>query len=220
MKPVLALIIAIICIQHSTADAQQPPYWNEIQLFKQQDKLQPPTHHAVLFVGSSSFTKWKDVQSYFPNSRIINRGFGGSTLVDVIRYAGDVIYPYHPKQVVIYCGENDLAYVDTVTAPIVLARFKTLFGLIRKHLPQANIVFISIKPSPSRQAIRTKVEAANALIKQFLATNANTVFVDVYSPMLNTAGNPRPELFLPDSLHMQPAGYAIWKKAIEPYLLK
>ncbi len=202
------------------SQAQQPPYWKEIQLLKQQDKLQPPPHHAVLFVGSSSFTKWKDVQSYFPNSRIINRGFGGSTLVDVIRYAGDVIYPYHPKQVVIYCGENDLAYVDTVTAPTVLARFKTLFAMVRHHLPHANIVFVSIKPSPSRQAIRNKVEAANALIKQFLATNANTAFVNVYSPMLNAAGNPRPELFLADSLHMQPAGYAIWKKAIEPYLLK
>jgi len=220
MKPALALVIAFILLQHATAWAQQPPYWKEIQLFKQEDKLHPPPHHAILFIGSSSFTKWKDVQSYFPQHRIINRGFGGSTLVDVIRYAGDIIYPYHPKQVVVYCGENDLAYVDTTTATTVLVRFKTLFAMVRQHVPHANIVFISIKPSPSRQALRAKVEAANALIKQFLATNANTAFVNVYNPMLNAAGYPRPELFLSDSLHMQPAGYAIWQKAIEPYLLK
>src|SRR5436190_6584865 len=99
----------------STSFAQQAPFYEDIQAFKKQDSIKPSAQHAILFVGSSSFTKWTNVQSYFPNYTIVNRGFGGSALTDVIRYAKDIIFPYHPKEIVIYCGENDLAYSDTVT---------------------------------------------------------------------------------------------------------
>ncbi len=111
------------------------PFWQEIQNFKKQDSLNFPVKNQVLFVGSSSFTMWKDVQNHFPDYKIINRGFGGSSLTDVIRYAGDVIIPYQPKQIVIYCGENDLAASDTVTSEMVVNRFKELFFMIRSKLP-------------------------------------------------------------------------------------
>src|SRR6185295_8400606 len=112
MKKSVAVIflVAFFC---SLGYAQTaPPYWEEIVAFAKQDSAQPPPKHPIVFVGSSSFTKWKGVAADFPGYPIINRGFGGSTLVDVIRYAYDVIIPYRPKQVVIYCGENDFAYVD------------------------------------------------------------------------------------------------------------
>ena len=95
--------------------------------FKKQDSLNPPPANAILFVGSSSFRKWTDVSNYFPGYTIINRGFGGSTLPDVIRYTNDIIIPYHPKQVVIYCGDNDLASSDAITADSVFERFRVLF---------------------------------------------------------------------------------------------
>src|SRR4029079_19167114 len=81
---------------------ENPPFWDDIQAFKKQDSIKPPQKHAILFVGSSSFTKWTDVQTYFPGYTIINRGFGGSTLTDVMRYANDIIFPYDPKEIVIY----------------------------------------------------------------------------------------------------------------------
>src|SRR5205085_12445340 len=91
---------------------QKTPFWDDIQAFKKQDSIQPPPQHAILFVGSSSFTKWTDVQGYFPNYTIINRGFGGSALPDLIRYENDVIFKYDPKEIVMYCGENDIAGSD------------------------------------------------------------------------------------------------------------
>src|SRR5829696_3884450 len=81
----------------------RPAFWNDIQRFKSQDSNYVPAKNAILFVGSSSFTKWTDVQDYFPGYKIINRGFGGSSLPDLIRYADDIIFPYQPKQIVIYC---------------------------------------------------------------------------------------------------------------------
>jgi lysophospholipase L1-like esterase len=160
------------------------------------------------------------VQDYFPGYTIINRGFGGSTLPDVIRYANDIIIPYAPRQVVIYCGENDLASSDTVTSNIVLERFKTLFYLIRNQLPRVPILFVALKPSPSRQKLWPAMLEANVRIRQFLKHKRRTAYADVYHAMLNSDGTLIPGLFLEDNLHMTAKGYAIWQKIINPYLLK
>ena len=146
-----------------------PPFWKDIQDFKKQDSISFPPKNAILFIGSSSFTKWTDVQSYFPGYSIINRGFGGSTLLDEIRYVNDIIFPYEPKQIVIYCGENDLASSDTVTASMVVDRFKKLFQMIREKT-DAPVAYISMKPSPSRRHLFQKMREANKLIKGFLTT--------------------------------------------------
>ena len=199
---------------------QAPPFYNDILAFKKQDAQQAPPANGILLVGSSSFTRWTDVQTYFPGYPIINRGFGGSTLPDVIRYAYDVILPYKPKQVLVYCGENDLASGDEVTADMVVLRFKTLFGIIRQNLPNAAIGFVSIKPSPSRAHIQAKVIAANKKIQAWLKTQKNAQFINVYDAMLDAKKNMRGELFVEDRLHMKPEGYAIWKKIITPYLTK
>jgi lysophospholipase L1-like esterase len=170
-----------------------PPFWNDIQNFKKQDSVSFPPKNAILLIGSSSFTKWTDVQDYFPGYTIVNRGFGGSTLLDEIFYVNDIVFPYQPKQIIIYCGENDLASSDTVTAAMVADRFKQLFQMIREKT-EAPIAFISIKPSPSRRHLIPKMREGNQLIKDFLTTQKNTSFIDVHQKMLNTIGEPIPEI--------------------------
>ena len=202
------------------AQETKPPYWNDIQAFKKLDSTNFPGTEKILFVGSSSFTKWKDVQDYFPGYPIINRGFGGSTLVDVMRYENDVIFTYQPKQIVIYCGENDIANDSTVTGKIVFERFKQLFTAIRTKLPGVPVIYISMKPSPSRWHMRDRVMDGNKRIKRFLKKKRHTVFVSVWHDMLGADGEPIKELFIEDRLHMNAKGYAIWQKLIEPHLLK
>ena len=198
----------------------QEPFYDEIRAFKIEDSLHKPPQHAILFVGSSSFTKWKDVQSYFPGYTIINRGFGGSSLPDVIRYANDIIFPYNPKEIVIYCGENDFAGDSTLAAETVFDRFKTLYEMIREKLADVPVVYISIKPSPSRREFWSKMTEANKLIKDYISKQTHASFIDVFSLMMNTNNQPKPEIFLDDSLHMNANGYKIWQKAIKPYLVK
>ena len=213
-------ILFVIGTERIVAQESKPPFWDEIQAFKKEDSIHPPMKNAILFVGSSSFNYWKTVQKDFPGYRIINRGFGGSSLPDVIRYQDDIIYPYKPKQVVIYCGENDLAASDTVSAGTVVNRFRQLFTSIRKHIPNVPIVFVSIKPSPSRQHLMPKMDSANKMVLKFLKQYRQTAFVDVYHKMLNPDGTPKQEIFRDDKLHMNPKGYSIWIKAIKPHLLK
>ena len=202
------------------AQEPKPPFWDDVQSFKKTDSVSFPPKNAILFIGSSSFTMWADVQKDFPGYTIINRAFGGSTLVDQLRYVKEVIFPYKPKQIIIYCGENDLASSDTVSGSMVANRFYKLFSLIRKKFPGVQVTYVSMKPSPSRELLLTKMIKGNELIKKYLSAKKKTAYIDVYKEMIDDEGKPRTDIFLDDNLHMNREGYAIWTKLIQPYLLK
>jgi lysophospholipase L1-like esterase len=211
----LSIIFLLFCGSHTFAQ----PFISDIQAFKKQDSVSFPPAGAILFVGSSSFTNWKDVQRYFPDKTIVNRGFGGSSLTDVIRYRNEIVFPYKPKQVVIYCGENDIAASDTVTGEMVFERFKELFNEIRNNQPGVPLVFVSLKPSPSRWHLREKMIRANQLIRKFLKKKKNTAFADMWKLMLDENGVPIGSIFLEDQLHMNASGYAIWQKKLAKLLV-
>ena len=217
IKKIQGLLFFIFLLNIATT-AQ--PFAADIAAFKKQDSISFPPKDAILFVGSSSFTKWKDVQNYFPGYTIINRGFGGSVLNDVIRYENDIIFPYQPKQIVIYCGENDVAFSDTVTGKIVLERFKKLFDDIRMQFPKTTVTFISLKPSPLRWQMKERIIETNALIKKYLKKKKNTSFINIWNSMLTAAGTPMPDIFIEDRLHMNAKGYAIWQPIIQKKLIK
>ncbi|MGE5108821.1 MAG: GDSL-type esterase/lipase family protein [Sphingobacteriales bacterium] len=215
-------IIAFLLVCNAVSSQQtKPPFWDDILKFKQQDSASIPEKNQILFVGSSSFTKWTDVQSYFPSHKILNRGFGGSAFPDLIRYERDVIFPYHAKQIVIYCGENDIAGDSSITGKIVYERFLRLYWSIRKNLLMVPIIYISMKPSPSRWQMRDKLIEGNNLIEKFSKKNKRNVkFINIWSAMLGQDGKPIETLFIEDNLHMNKDGYTIWQKIIEPFLLK
>lgn len=219
MKRICRLCVLLMLLCSTTVVAQQvAPFQDEIHAFRRADSLHAPQQHIILFVGSSSFRLWSDVQNYFPDYPIINRGFGGAVIPDVIYYAEDVIFPYAPRQIVVYCGENDVA--GGTDSKDVAEHFKQLFFLIRKRLPNVSIAYVGMKPSPSREKYFAVMQQGNQLIKNFLWQQPHTVYINVWDVMLDNNGHPRTELFRDDMLHMKPAGYALWKQAIEPYLLK
>jgi len=207
----------IICIQmlffYAIGEAQNPPYWNDIQAFKKQDSIAKPAHYKTLFIGSSSFTKWKTLEQDLPEYAPLNRAFGGSTLLDVIRYRDDIIYNYNPERIVVYCGENDVAFSDTVTGKIVLERFKVLYQHIREKFPKIDLYFVSLKPSPSRWSMRERMMDANTQIQRFCKKQKHTYFINIWDPMLENS-IPIPSIFVEDSLHMNEKGYEIWIKEI------
>jgi lysophospholipase L1-like esterase len=212
---VLVIFLLFYCI-----NASAQPFFEDIQAFKKQDSASFPPANAILFVGSSSFTNWKDVNNYFPAHTIINRGFGGSSLTDVIRYSNEIIFPYQPKQIVIYCGENDIAGADSVTGKMVFERFETLFKNIRNKIPGVPIVYISMKPSPSRWLMKERMIDANKRIRKYLKKKKHATFINVWPKMLGPDGKPLALLFLEDQLHMNASGYAIWKTQLENILIK
>jgi lysophospholipase L1-like esterase len=210
----LVLLFAICIIQ---SNAQ--PFINEINAFRKADSINTPIKKPILFIGSSSFTNWKDVSASFPKHTILNRGFGGSSLPHLITYAEDIIFKYNPKQIVIYCGENDLSGGPQITSEVVLERFTKLFKLIRSRYPKVPIAYISMKPSPSREKLLNVMQEGNEKIKKFIQVQKKSVYINVYSSMLNQDGSIMTDIFLSDKLHMNKKGYEIWQKIIEPYLV-
>jgi len=215
-------LLFILIIVTTVAFAQTAtPFRKEIDAFLKADSIDSPEKKQILFVGSSSFTFWKDIKDYFPSYPIINRGFGGSSLPDLIRYAHEIIIPYAPKQIIIYCGENDIADAfGKITPDSVLSRFKRLMSIIRHELGKVPVVFVSIKPSPSRWKMEADFVKANQLIQKYLRRDRRAFYVNVHNAMLLPDGSVNPELFVKDNLHMNAKGYAIWQKIIEPVLKK
>ncbi len=147
---------------------------------------------------------------------MINRGFGGSELRDVIYYADRIIIPYKPRLIVVYGGDNDLD--DGQTPTQVFHNYQTLVSKIQAKLPETPIAFISIKPSLARWKLIAKIKAANGMIKNFSRQHDRLIYIDIFHPMLGADGTPRKELFIQDGLHVNQQGYALWKQVIEPFL--
>ena len=208
--PAAAFILAPLL---SSASEKWDPAINK---FIQADAAHPPPKNAVVFVGSSSIVKWTSLAEDFPGLKVVNRGFGGSQLADSVEYVDRIVIPYQPRTVVLYAGDNDLNAGKTPET--VLADFKAFVRKVHSALPRTRIVYIAIKPSPSRWKLKEKIVRANALIAAECKRDKRLAFADIYTPMLDAKGEPRPELFVKDMLHMNPAGYAVWKPVVAPLL--
>ena len=217
---ILIVLLLSLLTRFPAAYAQtegDPARWeSDMAAFRRADSLQPPPAKGILFTGSSSIRLWHDLADRFAGRRVINRGFGGSWLSDVVHYFPNLVVPYQPKTIVVYAGENDVA--DGRTAEMLLKDVEMLLALRRQHLPKSKLVFLSLKPSPSRVEKLEEVRKANTLIRQRLAGERRAVFVDVFTPMLDAGGKPREELFGPDRLHMNDKGYDLWTAVLTPYL--
>jgi lysophospholipase L1-like esterase len=231
-RAVLALLAAISAAPALRAQVTAPPptrpaspratapkldrFESEVRRFEASDSASRPAAGGIVFVGSSSFRKWESLANDFPDLPVLNRGFGGSTFPEALHYASRIVLPYRPREIVVYEGDNDLASGRTPRQ--IADDYRTFVRTVRDALPATRIVFVSIKPSPSRWQLARAAREANRLVQAIVARDTLQSYVDVFTPMLGPNGHPRPELFVSDSLHMTPAGYAIWRTRIAPVL--
>ncbi len=215
---VLCSLLLIFLASQAFPQAKHDPLSQEkdIVAFEKADKVRRPPRRGTLFTGSSSIRLWDDLDRRFPKRKVINRGFGGAWLSDLVYYFDRVIVPYQPKKIVIYAGENDIA--GGKSAEELAKDFESLFTLWRQKLPRSKLIFISLKPSPARFDKIAEIQKANELIKQRLQNEKRAVFIDVFTPMLGPDGKPREELFKEDRLHMNIKGYNLWEPLIRPFL--
>lgn len=211
------LILITCCLLSLTGVGQSNPWQPEFDNFDKIDSISPPQQKGtILFTGSSSIRFWPDPQGDFNNKLILNRGFGGSQIQDLIDNFDRIIVRYKPATIVIYSGDNDIA--ADKSAEQVFGDFCQLYGMIKAIMPQTEVGFIAIKPSIARWGLALEMQKANNLINQYIEGKDDAWFVDVYSIMIGVDGKPKEELFIEDGLHMSPQGYALWTKAVQPYL--
>jgi lysophospholipase L1-like esterase len=226
-KPLLSFIAALLCATLSFAGARLwaaedtsgsgDRSWEEsMAAFAAADLQAAPSSGGIVFVGSSSIRLWRDLEKQWEAARVINRGFGGARLSDCTRYLDRLVLPHAPRLIVVYAGDNDLA--EGRRPKEVFNEFVRFVGAVRNALPSTRIAYISIKPSPSRARLIPQVREANQLIEKFTSLGENLEFVDVFTPMLDAAGQPRAELFQADALHLNGTGYQLWASIIGPHL--
>lgn len=191
-------------------------YEKDIAAFESSDVTHAPPQSAVLFVGGSSIRLWKTIHEDFPNTVVIQRGFGGAKIADATYYLDRIITPYHPRQIFVYAGDNDIA--GNLSPAAVLDHFTQFNKLLQKRLPEVQVYYIAIKPSPARFKYLVPTHQANDLIRRYASTQSRLHYIDVFQPMLDADGNPRSELFEADKLHLNRDGYQLWVSQIRPWL--
>ncbi|MCB1126120.1 MAG: hypothetical protein KDM81_06475 [Verrucomicrobiae bacterium] len=214
-----ALAVALLLSPSSLPAADQPAavrWEKDLAKFATADRENLPTQGGILFLGSSSIRKWDTLAEDFAGLPVLNRGFGGSQMSDAADLVEQLVFPYAPRQIVLYEGDNDLN--NGKSHERVLSDFRTFVDRVRERLPGCRISIIAIKPSPKRWHLKETIYYTNRLLSEWAMVDPKLDFIDVVRPMLDENGEPRPELFVEDGVHMTPAGYAIWTQAVRPFL--
>lgn len=206
----------VLCFVTSMVFAQDPlRFKKEIEDLVATD-ASVNENDLIIFAGSSSFRLWKEMTSDFSAYNVINRGFGGSEMSDLLYYADELILKHRPEKIFVYEGDNDLASkrpVDTI-----IDNADQLVKKIRAQHPQAKIYLLTPKPCPSRWHLKKSYVQFNKKLKRFAKRRDNVAVVDVWKPLLGKNKQPRKELFIEDELHMNRKGYEMWIEILKPYL--
>lgn len=221
----LPLVIAIGLLSIPPAHGQEPPrpyaeardyskWEKEVAAYESSDRESPKG--GILFIGSSTIRLWKTLAEDFPEHKVINRGFGGSEIVDATHFADRLIFPHEPKQIFLRAGGND---IHSGNSPREVARdFKDFVGVVHARLPKTEILYISVSPAPARWGESDKYRELNRLIRGMALDLPRVGFVDTYDMVLGPDGTARPELFVKDRLHFSPEGYKLLRERVRPFL--
>lgn len=212
----LFILFSTFQIIHQCFAQDKDQFKKEVELLSQKYQQVVWEKGGVVFTGSSSIRLWKTLEKDFPKANIINTGFGGSQTHHLIKYLDQLVLEFEPKKIFIYEGDNDINAGKPVRQ--ILEEFFEIMEKVTAVVPDAQFYFISPKPSPSRWQKKGQYELFNEQMKKFAMNHSNANFIDIWTPMLAKDGKPKPELFLGDNLHMNDKGYAIWKKAVKPFL--
>lgn len=212
--------IVLLMISYLSAVAQEKTgperFESDIASYEEYDKAHPFPEGAVLFVGSSSVKMWKTMDDDLSQVTAVNRGFGGSQFSDLLYYLDRIVTSYKPSKIFIYEGDNDISSGKKIKD--ILNDAMKVRQQIASKLPEVPVYFIAAKPSVARWKLQKKYEQFNSLLAVYASETARTGFVNVWQPALDENGEVRTDIFLEDNLHMNEKGYAIWTKAIQPFL--
>ena len=189
-----------------------------IDAFLAADAEAPPPKGAIVATGSSSMRGWHDrIAEDLAPLTIIPRGFGGSNMKDVRHFLDELVLRHEPRAVLLYEGDNDAA--AGATPKEILSHFNAITAGIHEVLPRTRIYILAVKPSIRRWNLWDTMSATNAMLADRAANDERLTYIDVATPMLGEDGKPLPEIFVADNLHMNDAGYDIWRDTVRPVVV-
>jgi lysophospholipase L1-like esterase len=188
----------------------------EVAAYEAADRQKPPLKGGILFIGSSTIRLWKTLAEDYPDHKVINRGFGGTEIVDSTHFADRLIFPHEPKQIFLRAGGNDIHAGRTPRE--VANDFWEFARVVHTRLPRTEILYISVSPAPARWGESDKYRELNRLIREMALDMPRVGFVDTFDMVLAADGKARPELYVKDRLHFSPEGYKLLAERVRPFL--
>jgi lysophospholipase L1-like esterase len=214
----LTLLVLLLFAVGVRAQSQEARFEKQVQSYEAADKASPPPNNPILLVGDSQFFRWKTLQEDLPDFTIINRGIDSFQFSDILTFFDRLVLPYKPRLIVLHVGGNDVH--NGKTAEQVLADFKAFVAKVRAVQPKIPIAFSSITPGPGRWDEADRRKQTNKLIKDYIASQKNLRFIDLWDAMLTSDGKPREELWVADRIHPNHDGYLVRVKIMRPLLGK
>ncbi len=198
------------------ADPDPTRFAEKMAEFAAYDAMNSFPANATVFVGSSSVVRWNTADG-LPGIPLINRGFGGSQMSDLVYWVDEAVLKYTPRTVVVYEGDNDSGAGKR--SEQILEDYKEFVEAVLTAQPSTRIVIMSIKPSLRRWNVWSEMQASNAALEAYANEDARVDFVDVGTDMLGADGLPIAEYLVDDGLHMTPAGYVVWNRIVGEALM-
>jgi lysophospholipase L1-like esterase len=199
------------------AETRDYSIWEkEVAAYEAADRESPPPKGGILFLGSSTIRLWKTLAEDFPDHKVINRGFGGTEIVDSTHFADRLIFPHEPRQIFLRAGGNDI-HAGRVPKAVALD-FAEFVRVVHDRLPRTEILYLAVSPAPARWGESDKYRELNRLIREMALGMPRVGFVDAYDVPLGPDGMARPELFVKDRLHFAPEGYKLLAERVRPFL--
>ena len=178
----------------------------------------PVKTEKIMLYGSSFFTNWEyeraHVQLHQASSGkldVINHGFGGATIDELLYYYPSLVKPYKPKAMVFRTGYNELSKGLTPEQSVFL--LERLLEWAKKDMPEIKLLVLKVFDTRhASEQLYEQICQYNALMEARLTGMENVRLLDInpffYEDPANigTRKNFR-DVFVSDGLHITDRAY-------------
>ncbi len=177
----------------------------------------------LVFIGDSITQGWEKEgaqvwQQHYARHHALALGFGGDRTENVLwRLQHGEVDGIDPKVAVLLIGTNNTGHRRDFPA-ITAAGIERNLEELKRRLPRTRILLLAIFPRDAKAdgPLRRLNEQVNARLPA-LADGRRVFYLDVNKAFLAPDGS-LPANVMPDWLHPNEAGYAIWARAMQPEL--
>ena len=167
-------------------------YEDEVRTLERTLSTRVNQPHPPVFYGSSSIRCWDTLAEDF-DPRVVNAGFGGSTLEACDYFFDRLVPPLHPGSLLVYAGDNDLG--DGRSVEQTIGFFRCLANKVAALPRPIPFGFVSVKPSPARLPIIDHIRRFNGLVRAEIEAIPRGYYVDIFPSMLERVRPAGPGLF-------------------------
>lgn len=204
--------------------SEDPTVWESdiAELTRRAKSVTPAPDAPVVFVGSSSIRMWDDLAADMEPLPVVQMGFGGGKIGDVLHYLQPLVLDYPARAIVMYIGGNDLmGLLGPGKEPEeVVAVYDQIVERIRAERPDVPIYYVAVKPTTTAAASRPRGAAVNRLIAARAEADPSLHFIDANPAVTLPDGSADPDMLLWDGIHLSRDGYVAWGKPIRDRLVR